>query len=63
MKIIMYENGIKYALRGNTAIECEGEHPYGGEKTSSENLKGNTLFLEFLNKRWNAHKCEKDRFY
>ena len=62
MKIIMYENEVKYALRGSTSI-CKGKPAYGGEKTPSENLKSNKLFLEFLNERWHIHTCERDRFY
>ena len=63
MKIIMYENGIKYALRGETAVGCNHGNPYGGENTSSENLKSNQSFLAFLNKRWDIHKCENGKFY
>lgn len=63
MKIIMYEGSEKYALRGSTMIACDGENPYGGKNSASENLNSNAVFLNFLNKRWDSHKCEKDRFY
>lgn len=63
MKIILYENGIKYAVRGSTKLACESEYPYGGENTPDDSLKNNELFLRFLQKRWDQHVCEKDRFY
>ena len=63
MKIIMYEGSIKYALRGSTMLMCKSEHPYGGEFKPSENLNKESEFLSFLKKRWNAHKCENERFY
>src|SRR5690606_3137542 len=62
MKIIMYEDGIKYALRGSTMLMCESKNPYGGENSASENLKTQPLFQNLLNQRWNVHKCEKGRF-
>lgn len=63
MKIIMYEDEVKYALRGSTMLMCESKDSYGGENSASENLKINALFLNFLTQRWNVHKCEKGRFY
>jgi hypothetical protein len=63
MKIIMYEENTKYALRGSTMLMCKSENPYGGEYSSSENLKNNTIFLNFLVKRWNIHKCENGKYY
>lgn len=64
MKIIMYENGVKYALRGLTMVGgCEGQYSYGGEYLASDNLKSSKSFMSFLTKRWNTHKCEKGRFY
>lgn len=63
MKIIMYEGNTKYALRGSTMLFCKGDHPYGGEYKSSDNLRNEKTFNEFLIRRWNAHKCENERFY
>jgi len=64
MKIIMYENRTKYALRGSTMLGgCDGQFSYGGEYSASDNLKPNRLFMNFLTKRWNIHKCENGRYY
>jgi len=62
MKIIMYEGNSKYALRGSTMI-CKAPPYYGGEYKPSDNLKTKDLFKDYLIKRWNAHKCENDKFY
>lgn len=63
MKIILYEDNTKYALRGSTMLFCKTKTPSGGTFEPSENLKTTPLFLDFLQKRWNAHKCENERFY
>ncbi|WP_108869707.1 M949_RS01915 family surface polysaccharide biosynthesis protein [Aquimarina aquimarini] len=59
MKIIMYEDDTKYALRGETAICKQKEVMYGGTYKASESLKTNRIFNEYLEKRWEMHKCEK----
>lgn len=63
MKIILYEGNEKYALRGSTMVMCETDQPFGGDYKASDNLKGQEAFLKFLVKRWNEHKCERERFY
>jgi hypothetical protein len=63
MKIIMYEDNTKYALRGTTMLMCKSKEHYGGEFEPSENLKKNELIYNFLKKRWDLHKCENGRFY
>lgn len=60
MKIIMYENNTKYALKGSTMF-CIGERSFGGEFKPSENLVNNKKLKDFLTKRWNIHKCENKR--
>lgn len=62
MKMIMYEGRTKYALRGAT-MHCFGNNAYGGAYTPSPNLNNQTDFLQFLQKRWDIHKCENGRFY
>jgi len=57
MKIIMYEDDTKYALRGSTAI-CLTQFQGGGEYTPSEPVKKNKTFSNFLKNRWELHKCE-----
>ena len=63
MKIIMYEDNVKYALRGKTMLMCKSKERYGGENEPSENLLSKNNFWSFLKKRWDLHKCENDRFY
>ncbi|WP_103070403.1 M949_RS01915 family surface polysaccharide biosynthesis protein [Aquimarina sediminis] len=63
MKIIMYEGGIKYALRGETMLGCSNQQAYGGEFKASKNLASKSKLMDFLEKRWDAHKCENQRFY
>jgi len=63
MKIIMYEDSIKYALRGSTMLMCESGYPYGGEYKPSDNLKNNSTFFEFLKTHWDRNKCEDGKYY
>ena len=63
MKIIMYEDITKYALRGSTMVTCIKENITEGRFKPSKNLLTNNVFFEFLTKRWDIHKCEKGRFY
>lgn len=63
MKIIMYEGGTKYALRGSTMLMCDSDLSFGGEYKPSENLKNNKIFLDFLHQHWERNKCERGRFY
>lgn len=63
MKIIMYEDSTKYALRGSTVIMCNSHYQYGGDFKPSENLKANHTFFEFLKKHWERNKCEQGKYY
>ena len=63
MKIIMYEDSTKYALRGSSMVMCKSEHQYGGEYKPSKNLKSNKLFMDFLKKHWDRNKCEEGKYY
>ncbi len=63
MKIILYEEDTKYALRGSTRLGCKSEYAYGGKCNPSENLNNNQIFSEFLSKHWDANKCEAGKFY
>lgn len=63
MKIIMYENQSKFALRGSTMLMCDSKDPYGGEFTASKNLTTEKYFLDFLTKHWHSNKCEDGKYY
>lgn len=63
MKIIMYEDNTKYALRGTTMMMCTSKEPYGGKFEASENTKKNSVIYNFLKNRWELHKCEQERYY
>ncbi|ADV50065.1 hypothetical protein I2486_13615 [Cellulophaga sp. E16_2] len=58
LKIIMYEDNEKYALRGETMIMCGSEDSYGGDFTMSDTVQNNTSFKNFLVQRWDSTKCE-----
>jgi len=58
MKIIMYEDDRKYALRGETAICRTQEILYGGEYKADDATAKNQKVLTFLEKRWQVLKCE-----
>lgn len=58
MKIIMYEGDKKYALRGNSAI-CDKGRPSKNQFNADKSLLNHKLFYDFLNSRWEEHKCEK----
>ncbi len=62
MKIIMYEGGIKYALRGATMLMCGSENSYGGEFVETENLKMKPKLHSFLIAHWNRNKCEEGKY-
>ncbi|WP_282143364.1 M949_RS01915 family surface polysaccharide biosynthesis protein [Cellulophaga baltica] len=58
LKIIMYEDTEKYALRGATMIMCGSENAYGGDFTMSTTVQHNAIFKTFLAERWDSIKCE-----
>ena len=63
MKIIMYENKDKYALRGTTMTFCSDQNKTDGIFKPSSNLPKDSVFYAFLENRWEEHKCENQRFY
>lgn len=63
MKIIMYENKDKYALRGTTMTFCSDQNKTDGIFKPSNNLPKDSVFYAFLENRWEEHKCENQRFY
>lgn len=67
LKIIMYENDVKYALTGSAMLFCDetelGIRPYGGEFEPNENLKHNEVLMDFIIQSWEAHKCESRIFH
>lgn len=58
LKYMLYEDNVKYALRGTTKL-CKGpkELQSGGTYTASDNLKNNDVFSSFLQQQWNKYKC------
>ena len=64
MKIIMYEGGQKYAIRGENkvmdGIDDNGNKLYsGGEYTIDKSFSnGPTIFVEFAKKMWNSNIIE-----
>lgn len=59
MKIIMYEDNKKFAVRGDTRVDTGGKHFMGGEYSFDEAFKnGPAEFRTFAEKLWKAHKTE-----
>ena len=56
MKILMYEDGKKYALRGETFIHVDGMDLGGNYKKDQAFANGPKEFLKFADKLWNMHK-------
>jgi hypothetical protein len=57
MKIIMYEGGKKYAVRGKTRSRVSGTEYAGGEYTlDAAFVSGPTEFAPFARKLWTEHK-------
>ncbi|MEP2240314.1 MAG: hypothetical protein ABJI22_18245 [Maribacter sp.] len=63
MKIIMFEDDTKYALRGETMLMCGNENAYGGEYEASTNLEKKPKFNTFLKQHWHRNKCEEGKYY
>ncbi|KGO91188.1 M949_RS01915 family surface polysaccharide biosynthesis protein [Flavobacterium subsaxonicum] len=56
LKIIMYENGKKYAVRGESKIVLPNIKPYGGSYTFDEALKNAPkVFKDYATKLWNKN--------
>lgn len=60
MKIIMYQSGQKFAMRGQTKVEpSKGEFMGGDYKFDKAFNEGPTEFREFAKKMWKAHIMQK----
>jgi len=58
LKIIMYENKQKYAMRGSAVIDY-GEGPFGGEYTFDKVFQhGPAVFREYARQKWKEN-CEE----
>lgn len=59
LKIIMYEDGKKYAMRGLALIKLPGTEPDGGSYTFDQSFKNGTkVFKQYAEKLWNKYKLE-----
>lgn len=57
MKLMMLENGVKYAIRGTTLVELGSEMTYGGEMTVDPAFNNAPNgFLDFAKKIWESDK-------
>jgi len=60
MKIIMYQDNKKFAVRGTTKVNVSANEYMGGEYTFDEAFKNAPIeFRQFAEKLWNEHKMEK----
>jgi hypothetical protein len=60
MKIIMYENGRKYAVRGTNRVEVSKNEIYGGKYTFDEPFKkGPEVFRIYAAQLWKKNLIEK----
>ena len=60
MKILMYENGKKYALRGLTFLHVDGTDMGGTYKKDPAFDNAPKIFLDFAHKLWQKHKMAED---
>lgn len=61
MKILMYENGKKYAVRGENRIYAGGKTYFGGEYTLDTVFKqGPKQFRDYAVKLWNKHMNQEE---
>jgi hypothetical protein len=59
MKIIMYEDDKKHAVRGTTQVQVSGTEKAGGEFSFDEPFKkASSAFREYAEKLWKRHKVE-----
>ncbi|MBQ7618410.1 MAG: hypothetical protein IJS50_06000, partial [Desulfovibrio sp.] len=56
MKIIMYENGQKYALRGETFLHVDGQDLGGKYQLDSAFKKAPEVFRRFADQLWQKQK-------
>jgi hypothetical protein len=60
MKIIMYEDRKKYAVRGATRVKVSDNETFGGDFIFDENFKlAPKEFRDYAEKLWDLHKIEK----
>jgi hypothetical protein len=59
MKIIMYQDGKKFAVRGTTKVQVSGTDYMGGEFSFDDAFKkGPAEFRHYAEKLWKEHKVE-----
>lgn len=58
-KLIMYENGTKYAIRGSTILQFEGGKEGGDKKIDASFTKAAKQLLDFANKQWDKFGTTK----
>lgn len=58
-KLIMYENGIKYAIRGSTVLQFEGGKEGGDKKIDAAFTKAAKPLLDFANSQWDKFGTTK----
>jgi hypothetical protein len=59
MKIIMYENNKKFALRGTTKVQASATEHMGGQFVFDEAFKkAPVAFRQYAEKLWQKHKIE-----
>lgn len=58
-KLIMYEAGTKYAIRGSTILQFEGGKEGGDKKIDAAFAKAAKPLLDFANKQWDKFGLTK----
>ncbi|CAM3476908.1 VCBS repeat-containing protein [Flavobacterium longum] len=59
MKIIMYEGGKKYAMRGENKVQVSEKETYGGNYTFDEAFSKAKIFQKFALKKWQENILQK----
>jgi len=63
MKIIMYQENKKFAVRGTTRVKVSGNEYMGGEFTFDAAFKNAPIkFRQYAEKLWELHKIEIQDF-
>jgi hypothetical protein len=59
LKIIMYEDGKKYAMRGQSFVKLSAAETYGGKYALDQAFKtGPKVFVQYAEKLWGKYKLE-----
>ena len=59
MKVIMYEGGKKYAMRGENKVQFSEKETYGGNYTFDEAFSKAKIFQKFALKKWQQNILQK----